>query len=95
MQLHTLQAQLAELDQRIRAARRRERDVVLEQVRQVVASYALTPREIFGQGYSNRAKLFTIGAKYRDPLTGATWSGRGRAPAWIAGRDRVAFLIRE
>lgn len=23
--------------------------------------------------------------KYRDPETGATWSGRGRAPQWIAG----------
>lgn len=32
--------------------------------------------------------------KYRDPATGATWSGRGRAPAWLAGaKDRKAFLI--
>jgi len=33
-------------------------------------------------------------AKYRDPKTGATWSGRGRAPAWLAGtKSRAAFLI--
>jgi DNA-binding protein H-NS len=33
-------------------------------------------------------------AKYLDPKTGATWSGRGRAPAWLAGaRDRSKFLI--
>ncbi|CAM2176946.1 DNA-binding protein H-NS [Burkholderia latens] len=95
MQLQKLQAQLAELDQRIRAARRRERNAALAQVRQIVTNYALTAREIFGQGYSDRAKLFTAGAKYRDPATGATWSGRGRAPAWIAGRDRTAFLIRD
>lgn len=32
--------------------------------------------------------------KYRDPKTGATWSGRGRAPAWLAdGKDRTVFLI--
>jgi DNA-binding protein H-NS len=31
--------------------------------------------------------------KYRDPETGATWSGRGVAPRWIAGKDREAFLI--
>lgn len=32
--------------------------------------------------------------KYRDPATGATWSGRGRAPAWLANvEDRTAFLI--
>ncbi|TQL81174.1 H-NS histone family protein [Delftia sp. HK171] len=31
--------------------------------------------------------------KYRDPRTGKTWSGRGRAPTWIRGQDRVPFLI--
>ena len=33
-------------------------------------------------------------AKYRDPKTGASWSGRGPAPAWLAGaKDRSKFLI--
>ncbi|VXB33592.1 Histone [Burkholderia sp. 8Y] len=33
-------------------------------------------------------------AKYRDPKTGAEWSGRGKAPAWLAtARDRTKFLI--
>lgn len=32
--------------------------------------------------------------KYRDPKSGATWSGRGRAPVWItSAKDRTAFLI--
>ncbi|WP_042320227.1 H-NS family nucleoid-associated regulatory protein [Paraburkholderia caledonica] len=33
-------------------------------------------------------------ALYRDPKTGATWSGRARPPAWIANvKDRSKFLI--
>ncbi|WP_408435376.1 H-NS family nucleoid-associated regulatory protein [Paraburkholderia sp. RL18-101-BIB-B] len=33
-------------------------------------------------------------ALYRDPKSGATWSGRGRAPAWLAGaKQRSRFLI--
>jgi len=33
-------------------------------------------------------------AKYRHPKTGETWTGHGRAPAWIANvRDRSKFLI--
>lgn len=33
-------------------------------------------------------------AKYMDPKTGATWSGRGRAPAWIASaKNRDRFLV--
>ncbi|MGF6937094.1 hypothetical protein OKW41_006256 [Paraburkholderia sp. UCT70] len=33
-------------------------------------------------------------AKYADPKSGATWSGRGPAPTWLAGaKDRTKFLI--
>ena len=34
--------------------------------------------------------------KYRDPISGSTWTGRGVAPAWIkdvAKEDRARFLI--
>jgi DNA-binding protein H-NS len=32
--------------------------------------------------------------KYRDPKTGATWSGHARSPAWIKNvKDRTRFLI--
>jgi DNA-binding protein H-NS len=34
-----------------------------------------------------------IPAKYRDPESGATWSGLARPPAWIKDRDRSQFLI--
>ncbi|SAK98289.1 histone family protein nucleoid-structuring protein H-NS [Caballeronia temeraria] len=33
-------------------------------------------------------------AKYRDPKSGATWSGRGPSPKWLASaKDRTKFLI--
>ena len=39
-----------------------------------------------------------VAPKYRDPDSGATWTGRGNAPAWVkaaevAGRKREEFLI--
>ncbi|MGF6934194.1 DNA-binding protein H-NS [Paraburkholderia sp. UCT70] len=44
-------------------------------------------------GTSKAARSATP-AKYRDHKTGATWTGHGRAPGWIAGvKDRTAFLI--
>ncbi|SAL79766.1 histone family protein nucleoid-structuring protein H-NS [Caballeronia terrestris] len=40
------------------------------------------------------AKRTPLPAKYRDPKSGATWSGRGPAPAWLASaKDRNKFLI--
>jgi len=36
----------------------------------------------------------SVPPKYRDPATGATWTGRGLPPAWIASaKDRSKFLI--
>ncbi|WP_373785874.1 H-NS family nucleoid-associated regulatory protein, partial [Delftia acidovorans] len=32
-------------------------------------------------------------AKYRDPASGATWTGRGKPPRWIEGKDRKALEI--
>jgi DNA-binding protein H-NS len=35
-----------------------------------------------------------VAPKYADPKTGATWTGRGRAPLWIRDvKDRSRFLI--
>lgn len=38
------------------------------------------------------AKVAAPAPKYRDPETGNTWSGRGRAPKWIVG-DKSNYLI--
>ena len=35
-----------------------------------------------------------VAAKYKNPSTEETWTGRGKAPIWIAGKDRTKFLIK-
>lgn len=56
-----------------------------------------TPSSSAVAGAASKAGNYIRGpqaTKYRDPETGATWSGRGRAPAWLANvKDRSAFLI--
>ena len=47
-----------------------------------------------GAAKTARTNAHPVEPKYADPKTGATWSGRGRAPAWISGaKDRSKFLI--
>jgi DNA-binding protein H-NS len=60
-----------------------------------VAEYGLTERDIFGRkrvGQQGK-KTAAVAPKYRDPKTGAEWSGRGREPGWIKGKKRERFLI--
>ena len=34
-----------------------------------------------------------VAAKFHNPETGATWSGRGREPRWLKGKNRDEFKI--
>lgn len=45
-----------------------------------------------------RKKTGKVPAKYRDPETGKTWSGRGMTPVWLRtyeeqGKDRKQFAV--
>lgn len=90
-----LKAQLEALQQETEAARIAELQTVIQQVRDVVQQYGITAEDIFGRQRAPRGKAAKAPQppKYRDPKTGATWSGRGKPPAWIAGKKRERFLI--
>lgn len=91
-----LKAQLDALQQQAEAARMAERDSALIQVRELVRTYLLTEQEIFGRVRGAKAAAKRgLPPKYRDPKTGATWSGRGRMPGWLEGKNRERFLIQE
>jgi len=86
--------QKAALELQIKEARKRDRAEAVTRVRAMVAEYELTQRDIFPAG--RRAGPGTgakVPPKYRDPATGTTWTGRGKAPRWIANQDRTRFLI--
>lgn len=88
-----LLAQKAKLEEQLEAARRAELETAIQQVRQIVQEYGLTAEDL-GLGVKAKKRKGTIiTPKYVDPKTGATWSGRGRAPAWI-GKNRDRFLIK-
>lgn len=31
--------------------------------------------------------------KYKDPVSGKTWAGRGRLPAFLQGKDKEQYKI--
>ncbi|CAG9191635.1 DNA-binding protein H-NS [Paraburkholderia tropica] len=91
-----LKAQIAELEAQAAAARAAELQDVLADIRAKVAEYGFTEQDIFGlgRGWPRKTTGSAVPARYRDPKTGATWSGRGRAPNWIKdAKNRDRFLI--
>lgn len=72
----------------------RAREEVIERIRGEMAELNISPAELarLAAKRSAKAKPQTV-ARFRDPLSGETWSGRGRPPHWMAGKDKAAFAI--
>jgi len=91
-----LLAQREALEKAIEQARQNEIAGAVTKVRELVAEYGLTVQDVF-PGRAGKSAVKSSGgkvaAKYRDPASGQTWTGRGKAPKWIDGKDRNAFLI--
>ena len=100
-------AEIARLQAQAEKLRDSEKAGVIAQARKAIDVYGITAAELgFGPGKAKGAgrgksapsassAASTVGvAKYRDPATGKTWTGRGKPPTWIAGaKNRDAFLI--
>ncbi|MGQ7932942.1 H-NS histone family protein [Paraburkholderia sp. D1E] len=89
-----LKQQLAQLDERISVAWQQEQKAAIEHVRQVMNFFNLVPNQL---RVDRRGTYCTkpLQMKYQDPVTGATWSGRGRAPSWIRNRSYNDFLVKQ
>ena len=93
-----LKAQIARLQAQADEARRTELGNVIEEIRNKIAEYGLTAEDL---GFATAArrgrppKKAPLPPKYQDPKSGNTWSGRGKPPNWIAGKNRDRFLIEQ
>ncbi|MCO5338285.1 H-NS histone family protein [Delftia tsuruhatensis] len=85
-----LLAQKAALEAQIAAAQAEAKVDAINKVRELIREHDLTPEDLQGPA-KNKGSVGT--PKYRDPATGATWTGRGKPPNWINGKDRTPFLI--
>jgi DNA-binding protein H-NS len=96
MSIEQLKAQQAEIDRKISEKQTAEKQAVISQIAQVMKDYNIPVEELVEAlgGIKFRRKGTKAKAKYRDPATGITWSGRGKEPAWIKGvADRTPFEI--
>lgn len=90
-QYQTLLQQRAELDAQIAATLKTEKAAAISQARALAAEYGLTAADVFPAAGKPAASMSQ--PKYRHPETGATWTGRGKPPNWIVGKDRDQLLI--
>jgi DNA-binding protein H-NS len=90
------QDQISKLQALAELARQDELVEARKKVQDIMQKYNLTPADLTEPSKKSIpvVEKRTVQAKYRDPDTGATWTGRGRAPKWLNGREKNEFLIK-
>ncbi|KLU24883.1 hypothetical protein EOS_17745 [Caballeronia mineralivorans PML1(12)] len=90
-----LLVQKNELEQRIAEKREEEILLVIAGIREQIAAYGFTFRDLFERHEARDVTRVWHAPRYRDPKSGETWSGRGRPPAWFDKRTRDIFAVSE
>ena len=76
-------SQIEELKQKAQEARKQELAGAVSEIKRLMADFGITLEDLGGKAGKAKQRG-SAGAKYRDPASGKTWSGRGRRPAWVA-----------
>lgn len=95
--LKDLMAQQIALTKQIEELRAKEHAEAISKVQALIAEHMLTQEDVFGTSRGRKSSgvkkvRAKVAAKYRDE-NGNEWSGRGKAPKWLAGKDKNKYLI--
>jgi len=90
--------QIESLKQQAEEARKHELSSAIADIKRIMAQFGISPADLGFGGRKAKGKGGTVAAKYRDPASGKTWSGRGRRPAWVveaeaAGKSLDNFKV--
>ena len=88
-----LLAQREQLDKQIKEAVQREKADGIAKAKLIIEEYDLIASDLFSRKNGPRGSGAKVAPKYRNPTTGETWTGRGKAPKWIEGKNRTNFSI--
>jgi DNA-binding protein H-NS len=100
--LNELLAQKAALEKQIMDAQREERSSAIGQIKSLMSQHGLTLADLGTRSMPvpqpKKANGGKVAAKFRDPVTGDSWSGRGLQPKWlkaalVAGRSLSDFSV--
>lgn len=102
--LEAIETKIRRLQEQAEAMRAKKASATLDRIVALMMDSGVTVADIEAHlggkkrgataGKKMAAGNATVAAKYMHPKTGATWSGRGRAPAWIANaKNRDRFLV--
>lgn len=87
--------QIAKLQTLAEEARKNEINGAIQKIKELMELHGVTVQDLSTTRSvkSTKAKG-SVAAQFKNPDTGETWTGRGRAPRWLDGKDRESYRIK-
>ena len=105
-QINQAEAKINELREKLVQQKNIEREQAVASIKELIKTHQLSASDLGFTTKKSTARMkrarvdkgVTVAPKYADPSTGKTWSGRGKAPAWLvaylsAGHNKQDYLI--
>ena len=92
-----IQKQIAELQSAAEQARKTEIADAKAKIASIMQEHGLTLADLGAPGKAKAEKgkvKSAVAPQFKNPATGEQWSGRGRAPRWLDGKDKEQFRIK-
>jgi len=87
-----IQAQIEQLQRQAADQRESELAGAVRKIRDLMQEYGITAQDLQAPR-TKAAKKKSGTVQFRNAESGDTWSGRGRMPNWLAGKDKEQFRI--
>jgi DNA-binding protein H-NS len=87
--------QIEELKRKAEDARKQELASAISEIKKMMAQFGITGEDL---GFTSKRKgkaRASAAAAYRDPVSGKTWSGRGRRPGWVADLEKAGKKLED
>jgi DNA-binding protein H-NS len=88
MLLTEIEKKIEELKAQAEQVKHEEKRQAIEACKAMILSYGVTAKDLGldkVKGKTGPTPGRKIAAKYKDPVSGALWSGRGKTPRWFNG----------
>jgi DNA-binding protein H-NS len=84
-------SQIEELKRKAEGVRQQEMSGAIAEIKRLMAQFGITTDDLgvssVRSGTGKSKPRGTVAAKYRDPISGKTWTGRGRRPGWVVALE--------
>jgi DNA-binding protein H-NS len=87
-----IQAKIEDLQRQAAAQRQSEMSAAIQRIKEMMQEYGISANDLHTSSKKGYAKKSGT-VQFRNAETGDTWSGRGRMPNWLSGKDKEQFRV--